>query len=58
MTSVEALRIAATKEKTAVQFYSNMVSRYPEIKELLLFLMNEEEKHCQLIEKKIADIMR
>ncbi len=56
MTPVEVLRIAITKETDAVEFYRAMSMQYPEIRELLLFLMNEEEKHRQVIEKRMSEI--
>jgi rubrerythrin len=56
MTPVQALELALSKENSAIQLYDNLALKYPEMKELLLFLMNEEEKHRQLIERKISEL--
>lgn len=58
MTPKEALDMALTKEKTSVELYKELSKKHPDIKELLLQLLNEEEKHCQMIEKKIYEITR
>ncbi len=56
MTSVEALKIALEIENNGIKLYTEMESKLPEISELLLFLINQEEKHKKLIEEKIAAI--
>ena len=52
----EALGIALGKEKDAVEIYRNFSTEYPAMRDLFEFLMNEEEKHVILIEKKIAGL--
>ena len=56
MTSVEALKIALEIENNGIKLYTEMESKLPEISELLLFLINQEEKHKKMIEEKIAAI--
>lgn len=58
MTTVEALRLALEKEEDAIKLYQNLGQEYSEIKDLLLFLLNEEEKHKKMIEGKIAEVTR
>jgi len=58
MTPVEALKLALAKEKEAIEMYGKFSIEHPAIKDLLLELQNEEYKHKQLIEKKIAELTR
>jgi len=58
MTHVEALEIALSKEKEAIEMYSKLSIEHSAIKDLLLELRNEEYKHKQLIEKKIAELTK
>jgi rubrerythrin len=58
MTATEALKVALAKEENAIKLYKDMANKYPEIRDLLLSLLNEEEKHKQLISKKIQEITR
>ena len=55
MTPVEALEIALAKEKASVKLYKKLSLEHPAIKELLTDLLNEEEKHTRMIEKKIRE---
>ena len=56
MTATEALKVALSKEEASINLYRDLVAKHSEIKELLSSLLNEEEKHKQLIEKKIYEI--
>jgi len=56
MGPVEALKIALARETASIDLYNKFCLQFPELKELLLFLVNEEEKHRQLIEKKITEV--
>lgn len=56
MTATEALKVALSKEEAAIKLYRDLAAKHSEIKELLSSLLNEEEKHKQLIEKKIYEI--
>jgi rubrerythrin len=54
----EALEMALGKEKTAVEMYRKLSIEHPAMRDLFEFLMNEEEKHVSLIEKKIAELYK
>lgn len=58
MTPVEALQLALTKEQSAIDLYERLSRKYTAIKELLLFLLNQEEKHKKLIQDKIQELTR
>jgi len=58
MTPVEALQLAITKEQNAIDFYERLSQKHTAIKELLLFLLNEEQKHKKMIQDKIRDLTR
>jgi rubrerythrin len=56
MIPLEALKLALSKEQESIKLYNRLNLEHPGLKELFLFLINEEEKHKQLIEKKIVEI--
>ena len=56
MGPIEALELALGKEIEARTIYEKFSLEYPEIKDIFLFLANEEEKHKELIEKKIVGL--
>jgi len=56
MGPIEALELALGKEIEAKNMYEKFSYQYPETKEIFNFLMNEEEKHKQLIEKRIVEL--
>jgi rubrerythrin len=56
MGPIEALNVALAREQASIELYNKLYLRHPEIKELFLLLVNEEEKHKQLIEKRIVEI--
>lgn len=58
MGPIEALELALGKEIEAKNIYEKFAFQYPETKEIFTFLMNEEEKHKQLIEKRIAELQK
>lgn len=58
MTIVEALKLALGKEKNSIKLYQDLAQNHSAIKDLLLFLLNEEEKHKKLIEEKIVEVTR
>ncbi len=58
MGPVEALKIALKKEEASIKLYNRFYLQYPELKEMSLFLINEEEKHKKLIEKTIYKITK
>lgn len=58
MGPVDALKLALSKETASIALYNQLNSEHPTLKELFLFLINEEEKHKKLIENKIQEITR
>jgi rubrerythrin len=58
MGPVEALKLALTKEQESIDLYSKLNLEHPALSETFLFLINEEHKHKQLIEKKISEITK
>lgn len=58
MTSAEALEMALLREKASIKLYEDLSNTLPEIRDLLLFLLNEEYKHKKMIEEKIAEMTK
>jgi rubrerythrin len=58
MIDIEVLKLALSKEKDAIRTYQNMLADHPNLKDLLSFLLTEEQKHEVLILKKIAELTR
>lgn len=58
MTINEALKLALAKENASVKLYRDMSNKYPEIKDLLDLLLNEEFKHIKLIEGKLVELTK
>ncbi|MDD5477053.1 MAG: rubrerythrin family protein [Candidatus Omnitrophica bacterium] len=56
MIDLEALKIALSRENNSIETYQKMLVDHPGLKELLSFLLTEEEKHKVLIEKKIREL--
>ncbi|MCF7908560.1 MAG: hypothetical protein K9L86_06815 [Candidatus Omnitrophica bacterium] len=56
MTLIEALDLALKKETASIEIYRKMGREHPALKELCLFLENEEQKHKKMIEKKIVQL--
>ena len=56
MGPIEALELALRKEIDAKNTYEKLYEQFPEIKDIFMFLMNEEEKHQHLIQKKISEL--
>lgn len=56
MIDIEALKIALSRENNSIQTYQKMLADHPGLKELLSFLLTEEQKHKTLIEKKIREL--
>lgn len=54
----EALEMALGKEKSAVEIYRKFSIEHSAMRDLFEYLMNEEEKHVMLIEKKIAELYK
>jgi rubrerythrin len=58
MGPIEALKLAITKEQESIDLYSRINLENPGLKETMLFLINEEYKHKQLLEKKVAELTK
>jgi len=58
MGPVEALNLALSKEKESIKLYNKLNLEHPALKEMFLFLINEEQKHKKLIENKIMEITK
>jgi rubrerythrin len=58
MGPIEALGLARQKEIEAADRYRELAQNFPEIKDLAYMLLNEEEKHKQMIEKKIVELQK
>ncbi len=58
MTVIEALEFARQKETEAASIYEKFALEHPVIKDLCYLLLNEEEKHRVLIDKKIAELQK
>lgn len=56
MGPVEALELALRKEIEAIETYRKLSLEQREVKDTFLFLIGEEEKHKQLLQKKIFEI--
>lgn len=58
MGPIEALNLALAKEKESIELYQKFSTEHQIAKDIFLFLMNEEYKHKQLIEKKISELTK
>jgi rubrerythrin len=58
MTEIEALKLALSREQGAVEAYKKLLVEHPVLKDLFYLLLNEEEKHVAMIEKKIAELYK
>lgn len=56
MGPVEALQFALSKEAEAIEMYQKFSAEHTAVKDIFWFLVGEEQKHKQLIEKKIHDL--
>jgi len=58
MGPVEALKLALAKEIEAIDIYLKLANEHANLKDLFLFLVNEEQRHKKLIENKIVEEMK
>lgn len=58
MVPVEALKLALSKESASIELYKRLSIEHTALAELFQFLINEEYKHKQMLEKKIEEITR
>jgi len=57
MIDIDVLKLALSKEKDAIKTYQDMLAGHPNLKDLLYLLITEEQKHKELIEKKISELI-
>jgi len=55
MTPIEILKMALSKEEAAIKLYDNLAKENQAVRDLLLTFKDEEYKHKNLLEKKIAE---
>lgn len=58
MIPMEALELALNKEKEAVERYKKFEITYPVLRDMFIFLAEEERKHVKIIEDKIRELMK
>jgi rubrerythrin len=58
MGPIEALRFALDREIQSIKLYRRFSQDYPAAKDMFLFLLGQEEKHKNLIEKKIHELTK
>jgi rubrerythrin len=58
MGPIEALELALKKEVEAATLYQRLLAEYPIAEDIFSFLITEEEKHQQLIRKKIVELTK
>lgn len=56
MTPYETLKKALKKEQASIQLYRELAKKHPGIKDLLFYLMNEEQKHEKMIQERIREL--
>lgn len=56
MVPMEALKIALEKEKASIKLYNKFYLDHPAVKDIFLFLINEEQKHEKMIEEKMVEL--
>jgi len=59
MLQTEVLELALSKEESSIEAYKKLIAEYPyeDLKDILYYLLTEEQKHKALIEKKIYELM-
>ncbi|MDD5565268.1 MAG: ferritin family protein [Candidatus Omnitrophica bacterium] len=58
MGPVEALKLALGEENKAIALYEQFNREHPQLNDIFLFLINEEHKHRNLLEKKISELTK
>lgn len=58
MIDMEVLQLALLKEEDAIKTYQELLNKHPNLKDLLSFLITEEQKHKKLIKQKIVELRR
>jgi len=58
MGPIEALELSLEKENESIELYKSFMEKYPEIKDIFKMLLEEELKHKEFIEQKIAQLSK
>jgi len=58
MTPIEALNMALEKERNSIKLYKKLIIEHPILKDICEFLVNEEYKHENMIQRKIVELKR
>lgn len=58
MTPIEALKLALSTEIESLKLYNKLSGEQSAVKDIFSFLINEEYRHKELIEKKIVELTR
>ena len=58
MIPVEALEIALVKENASIKLYRKLAAEHKVIEDLLMSLVNEEEKHLKMIKERIYELTK
>ena len=58
MGPVEVLELALLKEKESIELYNRFMKRHPEVKDIFKMLLEEEIKHKEFLEQKIAQLSK
>lgn len=58
MGPVEALELSLEKERESIDLYKGFIEKYPEVKDIFEMLLEEELKHKEFIEQKIAQLSK
>lgn len=58
MLNIEVLEVALSKEEKSIKFYQKLIADHSDLKDILYYLLTEEQKHKALLEKKIYELSR
>ncbi len=58
MGPIEALELAKMIEVQSIELYQKFINEHPAARDVFEFLLDEEEKHKQLIENKILELKK
>jgi rubrerythrin len=54
MNPVRALELALEKENESIKLYQDFIKKHPEVRDIFKMLLEEELRHKEFIEQKIA----
>jgi rubrerythrin len=58
MGPIEALELARKVEVQSIEMYRRFIIEHPAARDVFQFLLDEEEKHQQIIDKKITELKK